>query len=682
MRKMKTLFLYLLMFFLMPSLNIASAENRQISDRDLFMAIQGNNLELLQSYLAGNVYWHATDGRGNTLIHALIAPEMIELPAPEPPIREESRREVIRTQDEAGNPVLIEMAPIAHPLVTAVRPIKMQMVRNSPGKKDDSLQLRMDIVRSLVRHGVDINQTNDRGETPLKLAVHMAKSDSQAFSHLKLTDGWSGLEADPAMALRFVRFLLDLRANPRLPDAKGQAPLFEATGELLPLLLKHGASLEDRNKDGMTPFLAADPKRALTLLKLGADPRATDNRKRNRWHYLDFTDWEGLAQKLYELRVNINQRDKEGQTPLLLNCGTKKFKLALFLLEHGADPVLADKDGDTPLHNAASAGNLELMEWLLRHGAAVNARNRSGETPLYYACHNEKSAELLLRYKADPNIPDNMRSTILHLLVESEYPQSMESLAFFVRNGAVLNQKNGQGETPLDKALYKENIKAIKVLLENGADPNVSGSREWSLLDRAEIKKRSDILSLLRKYGARRKRSLWDRYRQELLIGYAFLGIVPLFTFLFSLYKPSPFIKKLLWFFLVPVGFVVLMALGYLTGGYSSGGGEGFLVLFLAIPPFIALLMSLSGTRALVDRCPPGLGIPLSFFNAAGCMGLTFGIAFPFLLGKHNEGGILFVLDAFWGGGAVAIITLIFAFTVWQKRLAKKAAADESGNSI
>lgn len=660
----------LLVFFLFASQNIAYVENPQIPDRDLFQSIQSNNLELFQGYLDKNADWHATDIRGNTLIHALIAPEMIEAPAPELPVREEGMRVVSRTLDKNGNIVLIQSEAIARPRVHARRPIEVQLVQNAPWIKNDLLQMRMHIVRSLVRHGVDINQANGSGETPLRLAVYMAKNESMAFSRLKNTAGWSGLEADPAMALRFVRFLLDLGADPRLPDEKGRTALFEATDEMLPLLLKHGAPLEGRDKDGLTPFLAADPKRALALLKLGADPHATDNRKRNRWHYLEVKLWEELAQKLSELGVNVDQRDREGRTPLLLNCATKNIKLALFLLGHGADPALADKDGDTPLHEAASAGNLELMEWLLRHGAAVNVRNRSGRTPLYYACYNEKSAELLLRYKADPNIPDSMRSTILHLLAASEYPQSKKMLVFFIRHGASPDRKDGSGETPLGKALYKGDYMAMKVLLENGADPNFSEWRGWSLLDRAEIYKRTDILSLLRQHGARRKRSFFNRYQQELLIGYAFLGVFPLFTFFFSLFKPSPFTKGLLWFFLAPVGFGVLVALGYFSGGFSSGSGEGYLALFLATPPLFALLMSLSGTKALADRCPPGLGIPLSFLNAAGCMGLTLGIVFPFLLGRRNEGGMLFALDAFWGGGAAAIITLIFAFVVWKKCLA------------
>ncbi len=547
MKKTK-LVLSFLVFFILCGLNIAGAANKQITDRDLFLAVQSNNLERFQGYLAGNANWHARDGRGNTLIHALIAPEMIRIPEPESPPGEESRHVVTSTRDEAGNPVSIQRSTLATPRVISVRPIKMQMFEKSPGKKNSSLQKRMDIIRSLVGHGVDINEINERGETPIKLAVYMAKSTSMAFSSLKqFPGGWTGLDtANPESVLRFTRLLLNLGANPNIGDAKGQTPIFDATGELIPLLLKYGVDLENRDQNGMTPFLAADPKKALALLKLGADPQATDNRKRNRWHYLDFADWEELAQKLSELRVNINQRDKKGQTPLLFCCQKGNIKQVKFLAENGADPALADNDGDTLPHHAAAAGNLELLEWLLRNGASVNARNLNGQTPLYYARNNEKSAELLLRYKADPNIPDYRGNSILHRLVENGNPRKRELLSFFIRHGVSLDQKNGNGETPLSRSFYLEDIETMKVLLENGADPNISGPRGWSLLDRAEMHKRPDSFLLLRKHGARRQRSWWDRYKKELLTGLAFLGIIPLFTFLFSLYKLSPFTRETL----------------------------------------------------------------------------------------------------------------------------------------
>ena len=383
---------------------------------------------------------------------------------------------------------------MAPPRVHAVRPIEMQMVRNSLGKKDDSLQMRMDIIRSLVNRGVDINNKNDDGETPLLLAVRKARLEdderpkvSQVFFTLKNFSGtYDGIDADLTPFLPFFRLLLDLGADPSLRDAKERTPLFYATVELFPLLLQHGAALEDRDQDGLTPFLYAKTKAALALLKLGADPRALDSLKRNRWHYLEINLWEELAQKLSELRVNINQQDLEGRTPLLLCCQKEyikqvNFPLIKFLVEHGADLALADKAGQTPLLAAARGNNLELMEWFLEKGAPVNVRDRYRNALLHFSRHNKIQVELLLRYKADLNIQDNGGNTILHFLAEGGDPENLELLSLCIKNGAAVNQRNSRGETPLAKAFNHMDLSKMKLLLENGADPNVlSPSNEHS----------------------------------------------------------------------------------------------------------------------------------------------------------------------------------------------------------
>jgi hypothetical protein len=73
----KTFLLILCMFFLAAGLRAADGESREINNRDLFLAIQNDNLELFQVYLDQKADWNATDGQGNTLIHALIAVELV-----------------------------------------------------------------------------------------------------------------------------------------------------------------------------------------------------------------------------------------------------------------------------------------------------------------------------------------------------------------------------------------------------------------------------------------------------------------------------------------------------------------------------------------------------------------------------------------------------------------------------
>ncbi|MBU4268371.1 MAG: ankyrin repeat domain-containing protein [Acidobacteria bacterium] len=667
---MKTRVLGLLVILLAAGPIHVSAETRGISAHDLFLAIKNRNLELFQAYLSRKADWNAKDKHGNTLIHALIYPSSISLPEAESPASEESgttmRTASVNTVGSQNNRV------VGVPMIHSVHPVKVAVRPGPPGTIGSRLQMLMNIIGRLVDRGVPINGTNQKDQTPLHLAVQSeVRLAVIPWNPINKEGGWER-EPDPAQSRRFIKFLLDLGADPRLHDALGRKPVFYADAEMYPLLLRHGADLEGRDQNGMTPFLAVEAKRALALLQIGADPLATDNKRRNRWFFLPITSWKELAEKLLTLQVPINQRDADGRSALMAYGEKEQFDQARFLIEHGANINMADKKGITALHEAALQRNVKLMELLLQKGAEVNARSQFGQTPLHLSRFYKEGAVLLLRHKADPSITNNRGENVLHDLVMSTTPSYLELLSLFIRHGTPLDQKNSSGRTPLSLAYGFHNTKAMELLLKAGADPSISEYPGSSLLDQAEREPlQQDVLKLLRKYGAHRKRSWLDRHPQALLIGYIFLGVIPLLTFLFSLYKPSPYIKRLLWFFIVP-GVFYLIALILRTWQWSHVRDSELGLLILIMPPLAALLMSLSGTRALADRYPPRLGIPLSFLNAAGCMGLTLGILLLYFPKVHGEGGQALAIAAFIGGGIAAVITLIFAFVVWKKRLAPK----------
>ena len=69
------------------------------------------------------------------------------------------------------------------------------------------------------------------------------------------------------------------------------------------------------------------------------------------------------------------------------------------LLKAGADIEARDKDGETPLIIAARSNNPEVIEVLLTGGANAKAKNEAGETALDYAKKNKKIYKTKLYWK-------------------------------------------------------------------------------------------------------------------------------------------------------------------------------------------------------------------------------------------------------------------------------------------
>ena len=109
-------------------------------------------------------------------------------------------------------------------------------------------------------------------------------------------------------------------------------------------------------------------------------------------------------------------------------------------LDGGVDVNARDADGNTPLLLAAVYAGPEFVELLLKKGANVNARNKLGATPLHRAATDYEKARLLVDAGAD---------VLAQLKPESE--------------------KKKSGRTPLTLASRKYgNSKTVKLLLDKG----------------------------------------------------------------------------------------------------------------------------------------------------------------------------------------------------------------------
>jgi len=309
----------------------------------------------------------------------------------------------------------------------------------------------VDTADLLLAAGADANTANDFGMTPLSEACTNASSvlvrlllKSGANPNTAIAAGESPLmSCARSGSLDGVRMLIEYGAavNAKEP-VQNQTALMWAAAERHPdvvkALIEAHPDLNARSKQGFTALhfaaRAGDLESAKALLAAGMDINALtqiDPGGANRT--------EGNREVP---RGTPRNAPALGFTPLLVATLRAQVDLALYLLDHGADPNIGAA-GFTPLHWAATnwesfvanpvyglqdpmsgipdrQAKLRLVKALLAHGANVNARmtkrqpnfatgytDAVGATPFLLAASADdvEMMRILLDAGADPKIP-------------------------------------------------------------------------------------------------------------------------------------------------------------------------------------------------------------------------------------------------------------------------------------
>jgi hypothetical protein len=79
-----------------------------------------------------------------------------------------------------------------------------------------------------------------------------------------------------------------------------------------------------------------------------------------------------------------NYRDENFNSNLHLAVKGKSMKLVKYFLNKRLDPNNLNKDGQTPLHIAIKEGNPEIAELLIKSGANINIKDNEGKKPFDY----------------------------------------------------------------------------------------------------------------------------------------------------------------------------------------------------------------------------------------------------------------------------------------------------------
>jgi hypothetical protein len=90
------------------------------------------------------------------------------------------------------------------------------------------------------------------------------------------------------------------------------------------------------------------------------------------------------AEELLNKGVNVNAKDRYGNTALLIAAENGRANIANFLIAKGASLEDANIYGYTPVFAAVVNGNAEMIEFLIGCGSRVDAKNRYASSPLDY----------------------------------------------------------------------------------------------------------------------------------------------------------------------------------------------------------------------------------------------------------------------------------------------------------
>jgi ankyrin repeat protein len=202
-------------------------------------------------------------------------------------------------------------------------------------------------------------------------------------------------------------------------------------------------------------------------------------------------------------KVDIEQGDFEGKTPLHYAVESSDEAVVIALLRHGADPNATSNIGVTPLYLAVQSDHKPIVEHLLFYGAdilAKSARN-GGLTALHAAVSSghEKVVDYLLSLKVDVNALDIRCDTPLHEAARQGNTKMAEML---LDAGANVNIVNARLMSPLQRAILNERTEMASILLNAGADPNIRDEDGDNALTAAIFTGSPDLVILLLNNGA------------------------------------------------------------------------------------------------------------------------------------------------------------------------------------
>eukprot|EP00042_Codosiga_hollandica_P032190 m.202172 g.202172 ORF g.202172 m.202172 type:complete len:322 (-) comp53833_c0_seq11:545-1510(-) len=209
------------------------------------------------------------------------------------------------------------------------------------------------------------------------------------------------------------------------------------------------------------------------LLQAGACTIVATNQGRTLLHAAAKLSSSTILQQLLDRKeLDVNAKDKDSCTALMLALNSPWAECAMVLLDIGSSTAGLYQNGQTHLHAAAKIYNSTILQRLLRDSSIdINARDKDGQTALMVAVVEriEDNVMTLLQAGASATIPSHNGRTVLHAVAERYSSASLKQL-LIKQPGLDINAREEEGRTALMIAVAREDDDCTDALLAAGAN--------------------------------------------------------------------------------------------------------------------------------------------------------------------------------------------------------------------